>query len=326
MKGIASLRGVKHASRMHASSARLRTLAAALCAVAAGCSAPGTAPLPSEPHFSTGDDASSAATDSGAPESTTTGPAHLWTVDQVEDSLRLLFVDDVPNGHDFIDLFRELTAAGDASCPGADLAFTTPEGSCTSSNGTEYFGFAPYLDEVSSASGAEVHTVAIPQASFVITTATGDTFSAGGGFIHEQCTSGDGSWVQEFAGTFIWTGEGYPWMQAGTQVGWSIRGTRDGPHHTMSVHGPIAVGTSWAFVETLAWDNEACGSVPTAEIWVRDDHGRWYDWTAGADCSPCGTVRHAAPDGTVHDLGALCLDLTPTLEALDTDNDFPVGR
>lgn len=288
-----------------------------------GCGADTSAPLPARslfPSAQTGPGALASADSGDAPPAS---PPPLWSADQVGTSLSELFVGDVPNGGDLMELFTTLARSGDADCPGADLAFTTPESSCTSSTGWEYFGFCDYVDLHEDVDGATVRVRGIVQASFVITAPDGRTFSAGGGFVHETPTDGSGDWAQSFTGTYVWTGDGYPWLQAGTQVGWTLEGRHADSGDTLSVHGPIGVGTSWAFVDRIDWDETRCDGVPEVELRVRDTHGRWYDWSAGADCAPCGPVTHTDPEDTVHERGELCLDLTDTMRSLSDHNAFP---
>ena len=292
-------------------------------AMQSACAATPAPPLPTRDHLPESTVASPVTPDTGTIEPVEA--TDLWTAADVEASLTTLLGSDVPNGNDFIGLFRALTSEGDSRCPGDDLAFTTPESSCTSSTGWEYFGFASYLDDIEVRDGTDVHIVAIPQASFVITAPDGRTFSAGGGFVHEQDLDSEGAWTQEFAGTFIWTGDGYPWMKAGTQLGWSIQGTRPTSGSTIRVHGPIAVGTNWVFVDTLDWDENRCDGVPEAVLRIRDDLGRWYDWSAGQDCGTCGAVTFSDASGTDHALGDVCLDLSDTMRFIDEANHFPAA-
>ena len=310
-----------------------RTVALAVTLLAA-CGGPATPRLPTGSQFAAttpaapdADDDSAGtdtAEDSDAPVIEREDLSTLWTSDRLEASLTTLFVDDVPNGTELLDLFRALALEGDSVCPGEDLAFTTPESSCMSDTGWEYFGFAPYIDEIVIRDDVEVRTVGFPQASFFIKAPDGRTFSAGGAFVHEQLDDASGTWLQTFTGTFVWTGDGYPWIQAGTQVGWDIVGERSSTRHAFVVYGPIAVGSNWAFVNRMDWDNTRCDGVPDVDISIRDDQGRWYDWTAGADCSPCGPVLYTESNGTSHTLGEICLDLSETARTLDSLNDFSV--
>jgi len=302
------------------------------CLVATGmvaCTPPLSPPLPSGVHFVTSD--AGPQVDSAQPVEADEPEVEeledlstLWTVSHVEAAILEIIGDDIPNGEDLIVLFKELTSQGDNACPGEDLAFEMPEGSCLSEDGWEYFGFAPYVDIVFERDGTELRAVAIPQISFVITAPDGRTFSAGGSFIHEQMNDATGAWSQVFTGTFIWTGDGYPWIQAGTQVGWETTGERSASRRAFQTSGPIAVGTNWAYLDHIDWDNTRCGGIPDIAIRIRDELGRWYSWRSGADCSPCADVHYDAPSGAPHRIGELCLDLSRTMRAFDERNNFPV--
>jgi hypothetical protein len=303
-----------------------RNASTLLLLLTAGCGADSSLPLPTGHTLPRGP---SGAVDSGAGSGTTDAsppgatPDSLSTATEIAATLESLLLGDVPNGTEFIDLFRDLTSQGDGACPGDDHAFTTPESSCMSSTGWEYFGFAPFLDEISSVTGDNMHAVGIPQASFVITAPDGRTLSVGGGFLHLQSIDGSGIWEQVFTATVIWTGEGYPWMQAGTQLGWTITGVRTDARHSMSIQGPIAVGASWVYIHNIEWDSTVCDGLPTVDLQVRDAEGHWYDWASGHDCSPCSMATYTAPDGSLTELGEICLDLTETMRTIDTKNDFP---
>lgn len=268
-----------------------------------------------------------AANDSGIgdPDFGGAAPA-LSTVEELEGTIRLLLEDSVPNGTEFIGLFRQLTGQGDNRCPGDDLAFTTPTSSCTSSTSWEYFGYAPYVDSIEDKADGSRHRVEIGQASFVITSPEGDTFSVGGGFVHLQDLDDElGEWSQSLTGTYIWTGDGPDWLQLGTQVGWEFEGARPAGAHRFSFSGPIAVGADWLYVDRINWNESVCEGVPEVSLQVRDVEGRWYRWSSGADCSPCGVVSWDDPAGPPQELGELCVDLSESMARLDDLNDFPEG-
>lgn len=308
----------------------------ALWIIAAGslaCS-PSVPPLPTERHLPKGGAGSSlsATTDSGSADTASADAAvPLATPAELGAVVDELLGARLPNAADFLALFRSLTLAGDVSCPGDDLAFTTPASSCTSSTGYEYFGYAPYVDTIESAdprdtSDGTVHRVEIAQASFVITTPEGHTFEAGGGFIHTQeLDTPERAWSEVFEGTFRWSAEGAPWLEAGTQVGWHIEGGRPDTGHYLSLAGPIAVGTSWLYIDHLHWNEATCDGVPDTALRIRDTEGRWYSWESGADCSTCGPVAFLDPSGTPEPIGELCIDLSGALAELDTRDDLPEG-
>ncbi len=295
-----------------------------------GCGSSVSAPVPTAHNLPS----TSSAVVGGAPDSDTEDTAApldseippLWDVSDVERALSTLLDDNLPNGRDFIDLFRTLALEGDPSCPGEDLAFTTPESSCISDQGWEYFGYAPFVDQVTLEDSVAVRSLGMVQISFVIHAPDGRTFSAGGAFVHEQHANDAGTWVQRFSGTFIWTGDSYPWIEAGTQVGWETTGERSADGHRFQTAGPIAVGSNWAYVDHLDWDSARCDGIPDIAVRVRDEHGRWYAWSAGADCSPCGEVTYADPSAGATNLGELCLDLSAAMQSFDERNDFPVDE
>ena len=257
-----------------------RRIVALAVTLLAACGAPATPRLPTGSQFAAttpaapdaDDDSAGTDTleDSDAPVIEREDLSTLWTSDRLEASLTPLFVDDVPNGTELLDLFRALALEGDSACPGEDLAFTTPESSCMSDTGWEYFGFAPYIDEIVIRDDVEVRTVGFPQASFFIKAPDGRTFSAGGAFVHEQFDDASGTWLQTFTGTFVWTGDGYPWI-CRNPVGMEHR--RAAHPHAFVVYGPIAVGSNWAFV--AAWTGQHRDGVPDVGISIRDDQGRW---------------------------------------------------
>ena len=257
----------------------------------------------------------------------------LSSVSELEASIRLLLVDNTPNGRDLIELYLDQTAQGDARCPGDDSAFTTPEGSCTSSTGWEYFGYAPYVSHVEdSPSGGSRQRVEIAQISFAITSPEGDRFAAGGGFSHLQdLDTEDKAWSQIFNGTYVLTGDGASeccapaWVQDGTQLGWEFVGARPAGAHWFTVTGPIAVGENWLYVDRIHWDESVCEGVPEVDLHVRDLDGRWYSWSSGADCSPCGAVFWDNPDGDPLELGEMCIDLSEQMTFLDTNSNFEGG-
>lgn len=291
--------------------------------------APGEgAPLPTASLFPNTQvlQSDTADTGEGEGESEVAEPPPLASIDAISAAVQTILVDAPPNGRELIALFVDLVSRGDLgedmeSCPGIDLAFTTPTSSCTASTGWTYFGFAPYSDDIREKDGQTVHYVGIDQASFTITGPDGRTFSAGGGFTHIQETESEShAWTQAMMGTFLWSGDIPAWIHNGTQVGWHMAGERHGSHHTLHIEGPVAVGDNWLYIEAIDWDNTVCDGIPTAAIRVRDDVGRWYRWTSGQECDPCGEVVEMDSETS---LGEMCIDLAAALATLDSKNDFP---
>ncbi len=269
------------------------------------------------------DDTTVARPDSGTPSGTASETAPTLTESEVGDRIVALLDATLPNGRDFIGLFRTLAQQGDGDCPGADLAFTTPTSSCIASTGWEYFGYAPYVDRVDGDPGARVRLVEIGQASFVITDPDGPTFSAGGGFVHtEELDSPELRWEQSFSGTFIWTGEGPAWLEAGSQLGWTITGSRPTAGHRIALWGPLSVGAQWMFIDRLDWDEARCEGIPEVDLRVRDQAGHWYRWTAGSDCSACGPIAFLDQVDGEQPIGELCFDLSAGMASLDAGNHF----
>lgn len=73
-------------------------------------------------------------------------------------------------------------------------------------------------------------------------------------------------------------------------MGWSLTGSRGGVGHPLSLTGPIAVGAPWTYTDSLDRDEASCDGVPLVHLRVQDTEGRWYRWTSGTDCSPCGPL------------------------------------
>lgn len=269
-----------------------------------------------EPPHPPGASADTAAPDPGAV---------LWTPEAVEAAIAAQLTDHLlPNAADLTALFRDLTRQGDDACPGTDLAFATPSSSCTASTGWEYYGYAPWVDALEGDPGEQRHRADIAQASFVITAPDGRTFSAGGGFSHVQSVEGADAlaWEQELKGTWLWTGEGATWLTDGVEVGWALSGERAATYHTLQLTGPLSVGDVWLYIDQISWDSAVCDGIPEVQLQLRDAAGHWYQWTAGADCSPCGPLVVGADT-----LGEICVDLSDTLAALDAADDLPeVGR
>jgi hypothetical protein len=230
-----------------------------------------------------------------------------------------LLLHGLPRVRDVAELFVGMTLEGDPTCPGLDLAFIASESACHAATGWTYFGHAPWRDELQDADGHVWHWTNLPLASFWIEGPAGERLEGGGSMMHAQQVDGDElPWFAGFMGTWRSTGVGPGWLQRGVSLGWAVEGTRGPAERTLRIHGPIGVGHLYAQIDTLDWSSARCGGVPEVDLRARDAAGRWYRWTSGEGCSPCGPVTL---DGV--DRGELCLDLSGAVAELEVGYDLP---
>lgn len=235
-----------------------------------------------------------------------------------------------------MDGYFAVIADADADCP----EWFEQEGNvfwydyCTSEQGTLFdgYGFSYAYDQVDLDgsgtlwSGDSLYGVA------TITTATGQTFHAGGGL---QVLTGydeqnDGYLaVSEIAGGFLWTGAegGGDWMSDGLvpdiylySVDYPSYDGR-GVYVDGGVSGMPGQATAALFTEALLFDEvlgSACPLEPTGHAQIRDGDGRWWTITfdtpeeGGMDsdlCDGCGTVSYNGED-----VGTACADFSPWLD------------
>ncbi len=224
-----------------------------------------------------------------------------WSAQEVGDALTRALSAPIDPGA-VHDAYFDLMGRGDAACPGNPTQLTDAVlYGCDAESGVHYAGITEWFEEPMD--GPVPVMVRGLAGDFWIDAPEGVSLEGGGHCVEVR---GDGVWVAEMAGSWIWGG-GDDWLADGFSGQLTIEAIAgvyvlvDGAAHTS--------GTHWMASDLRLAD--ACGSGPEGTLGLRDPNGGWYQLTF-EDCDPCGTLTFANEA-----IGTACVDFAPFLVALD---------
>jgi hypothetical protein len=243
-----------------------------------------------------------------------------WDTEQVAKAFRTSLSHGFPVPQAVLTDYIELMTHADASCPNGHFSEGFLEmGGCTSNEGYTYRGAAGLVRTGTAVYGEDGswtgdYGLGFAPADYVILRPDGTGLEAGGN-VNVQIIQDahQSNWNARITGTFIDAGAG-GWLAGGFSgdllvsghAGLQVEMTIDGP---MSVDGAAVVFSSL----TLSLDDCPDGAI-SGTVRIRQPDGTWYEVVLGEGCGSCGPGRW----NDVEDIGEVCLDLEPILDAVAT--------
>ena len=264
-------------------------------ALAIACASPDSPPLDEVPDTGTWT----------APERVV--PSPTWTADTVAQELDEVASQGLPNLSSVRDVYVELMALGDETCPGDPTRFddtTVPLTGCTSENGVSYAGVAAIFEDEDL--GGTATDGFIVFGDFQLTDPDGATLVGGGKAMQAAGPSQGGVAMKtELSGSWSYPASA-GWLGDGASGAMYTDGTLASDTLALEISGGLGLRDRATYTSGLHFDDATCPQGhPSGDMSIRDPSGGWWTVTLPDDCSGCGELTWT--DGTSH--GEVCPEL-----------------
>jgi len=211
------------------------------------------------------------------------------------------------------DVYLELMALGDQTCPGDPEQIVGLVLGCTAASGWTYSGVTEYLPAAKEGREGWLLT-----ADAAIYGPDGEIWLAGGHVALGRQAAGADAWYWggEIQGSWTWDGEA-GWLAPGVSAKMRVEGYRDADAFSFAVEGGVAFGGVEVTFDALTLD-AACPGGAQGVMSLRDPSGGWWRAEFEEACATCAALSfEGAPAGS-----PLCLDFEP-LYATYADLEIP---
>ena len=229
-----------------------------------------------------------------------------WTIEALQSAVNEALVDGFPRLDEGHEIYLELFAHGDDSCPGADnhIAIENLTG-CTAESNFYYSGASSYSFEESDSDGKE-HGKLRVHGDFLLRDDQGNALEVGGHIKQNWTISEEAhSITTELEGSWLWEGD-TRWL-AETLSGLVLHQvTREGERINLELDGALLFyGTHWFMEDFRIESGTDCDWHAQGAVSIRDPSGGWSRIELTGDCSGCGSAIFESDQV----LGELCLPL-----------------
>ncbi len=263
---------------------------------------------------SSGDDTDSGVDSWVPPEAELPDYAPQWTAEEAAEIASSVFSPDtLPSALTVMEVYSELMARGDESCPGDPDIIKAPLTGCVSESGMEYVGVGHLVvdEEHDDEGGLTRWSGYTAIADFQMYTPEGETFVGAGTLVHgwswSEAEGTKGSTI--LIGSWRYSAAPEPWLKDGISTSFQVASRDGGADGQGGLEFKGTLGTSETAVYFEEFDvalGDCAGHPSGGSLHLRQDDGSWVEleFEDGA-CSSCAQVSWNG----VEDLGEGCLDV-----------------
>lgn len=238
-----------------------------------------------------------------------TAPVELDRALGFEEGMERFWAQGFPDPFALRDQYQSFLGDGDELCPENQNGMTTHE-SCTSDNGTYFYGFAFFVEDHEFM--GEPGYVFAMHASFEYQRKNEASFYVAGGFGFEVMAPPDrpAEWMAFMQGSFE-----YPladgWLGDGVSSGLAVRGVQEDENYTLRFEGGSGTGDTFLYWDEVSVSSDQCNGYPVGRIGMRGEDTEWTWWQLGDSCDGCGELTYAD-----NELGTYCYDIRPEINKI----------